>query len=77
VPEVIAVRGDHLVLFRSRVEFDEGTATESLVVVADDADMRLRHAVMFDPDDRDDRDRSLAELDRLHTELDADADAHR
>ena len=34
VPEIIAVRGERLVLFRSRVAFTNDTATVSLVVSA-------------------------------------------
>lgn len=67
VAEVIAVRGDRLVLFRSRIEFEDETRTESLVVLEYDDQMRAKRGTMFDADDRD---AALAELDRRHTEID-------
>ena len=67
VSEVIAVRGERLVLFRSRIAFDDGRSTESLVVLGHDDQMRAEFATMFDPDDHD---AALAELDGRHAEVD-------
>ena len=63
VAEVIAVRGQRLVLFRSRIEFDDERSTESLVVLEYDGRMRAKLATMFDADDRE---AALLELDRRH-----------
>ena len=67
VAEVIAVRGDRLVLFRSRIDFDDETSTQSLVVLSFDDQMRAERGTMFDADDHRS---ALAELDRRHTEND-------
>ncbi len=66
VAEVLAVRGDRLVLFRSRIEYADGTATEMLIVNALAVDMRPQRSVMFDVDDLAG---AYAELDRLHAEI--------
>jgi hypothetical protein len=68
VAEVLAVRGERLVLLRARVEYEDGSATGMLIVCGLSADMRVRHAVMFDIDDLD---AAFAELDRLHEEIGA------
>lgn len=68
VAEVLAVRGDRLVLFRSHVGYEDGSAIEQLIVYGLSADMRVRHAVMFDVDNLD---AAFAELDRLHAEIGA------
>lgn len=72
VAEVLAVRGERLVLFRARDEYDDGTATEMLIVNALAADMRTQRSVMFDVDDVEG---ALTELDRLDPDRDAE-DAH-
>jgi hypothetical protein len=71
VAEVLAVRGERLVLFRSRIEFSDSTGTEMLVVSEFADDMRSRRSVMFDADNLDD---ALAELERLHTGIEADTE---
>jgi hypothetical protein len=68
VAEVIAVRGERLVLFRSRIEYADGTATEMLIVNALADDMRPQRSVMFDVDDLEG---AFVELDRLHAEIEA------
>lgn len=65
--EVIAVRGDHLVLFRSHVEFADGTSTEYLSVDEYDQQMRTKRITIFDVDDDV---TALGELDRLHAPVD-------
>lgn len=66
VAEVVAVRGERLVLFLARVEYEQGPSTEMLIVYGLSVDMRAQHSVMFDTDDVD---AALAELDRLHAEI--------
>lgn len=68
VAEVQAVRGDRLVLFRGRVEFGGGQATESLILVVFSSEMKVARAVLFDLDDLDG---ALVELERLHAEIEA------
>lgn len=69
VAEVLAVRGERLVLFRGRIEYIDGTATEMLIVNALAVEMRPLRSVMFDVDDLES---ALAELDRLHAEFEAE-----
>jgi hypothetical protein len=67
--EVVAVRGDRLVLARLHVGYRDGDATGVLSVTQfDEAVEKTQRAVRFDPDDLD---AALAELDKLHTELEA------
>jgi hypothetical protein len=68
VAEVLAVRGERLVLFRARVEYVDGSETEILIVYGLSADMRGQRAVMFDVENLD---AAFAELDRLHAEIGA------
>ena len=67
VAEVIDVRGDHLVLFRARVEFSDGTATEFLSIDEYDEQMRTKRVISFDADDHAG---ALDELDRLDALID-------
>ena len=69
VAEVHAVRGERLVLFRGRAEFAEGQATESLVLVMFSSEMKVARTVLFDLDDLDS---ALAELERMHAEIETD-----
>jgi hypothetical protein len=66
VAEVIAVRGDRLVLFRTRVEFSDGSATEFLSLDEYDHQMRTKRIISFDVDDRS---AALDELERLHARV--------
>jgi hypothetical protein len=63
VAEVVAIRGELAVLYRARVAYIDGSATELLIVLEIDADAHMRRAVMFDVDDLAG---ALAELDRLN-----------
>ena len=62
VAEVLAVRGERLALYLARVEYEQGPATEMLIVFALSGDMKAQRSVMFDADDVG---AALAELDRL------------
>jgi hypothetical protein len=66
---VLAVRGDRSVLYRPRVGYDDGSATEMLIALAFDSDMRPRRSVIFDSDEQD---AARAELDRLHADVEAE-----
>ena len=66
--EVLAVRGDHLVLTRMLDRHSDGSTREFLAVGHFAGDpVQARRAVMFDPDDLD---LAMEELDRLHAEID-------
>jgi hypothetical protein len=67
VPRIIAVRGERLALITSNTSFTDGTEIETLAVALFDTEMRLLRFVEFDNDDEES---ALAELDRLHAELD-------
>jgi hypothetical protein len=65
--EMLAVRGDHLVLTRIVDRYGDGSTREFLGIEYFAGDpLQSRLAVMFDPDDLD---AALTELDRLHAEL--------
>lgn len=67
--EVVAVRGDRLVLARFRVGYREGFETGVLSVTQfDEAVEKQQKMVRFDLDDLD---AALAELDRLHAEVES------
>ncbi len=67
--EVLAVRGDHLMLARIVDRYGDGSVREFLGVSYFAGDpLQERLAVMFDPDDLD---AATAELDRLHAEIEA------
>ena len=65
----MAVRGDRLTLFRSRVGFEDDRSPEFLVGFSYSSDMKAARATMFDLDDRD---AALAELDLLDAEIAAE-----
>ena len=69
VPEVVAVRGERLAAVRIAVVFEGGVARmDSIGVVRFDPTVtRLERIVQFDEDDVS---AAVAELDRLHAEVD-------
>ena len=68
--EVLAVRGDRLVLTRILDRYRNGSVREFLGVGDFGGDpVQLRRTVLFGPDDVD---AATAELDRLHAEIEAD-----
>lgn len=64
VDEVVAVRGDRLLLARTRIDFPErGHAIVALQVFQyDDTCQRCQRSIMFDPDALDEAERALDEL---------------
>lgn len=71
VDEVVAVRGERLVLYRVCIEYPDALAHRMLAISQFDARIDLvERFVTFDPDDVD---AAIHELDRLMAGLDADA----
>jgi len=68
--EVVAVRGDRLVLTRMTVRYRDGSLREFLAIADIDGEpARLQRAVLFDCDHFDD---AIAELDRLDAGIKAE-----
>ena len=66
--QVIAVRGERLVLFRARATYPDGREVESLGLAQfDELVQRLQRSMQFDPDDVD---AALSELDSMCLALD-------
>jgi hypothetical protein len=67
--EILAVRGDRIAACRVSVDSPNGWTTESIQVLELDASLSLvRRMRDFD---RDDVDAAIVELDRLHSQADA------
>jgi hypothetical protein len=70
-PQAIAVRGQRCAAITARIDYGNDTYTEYLhCIVLDPGLQRLQRIVSFDPDSLDDRDAAIAELDRMHAEID-------
>lgn len=69
--QVLAVRGQRCAVITARIDYGEDAFSEYLhCIVLDPELQRLRRIVSFDSDRPDDRDAAIAELDRLHAEID-------
>lgn len=67
--EVVAVRGDRLVLARMCIGYRDGDGTGVLSITQfDETVEKTQSAVRFDLDDLD---AALAEIDKLHAEIEA------
>ena len=69
--QVLAVRGQRCAVITARIDYAEDAFSEYLHCIVLDPDLqRLQRIVSFDSDRPDDRDAAIAELDRLHAEID-------
>ena len=73
IPEVIAVRGEWSAAYRVRVVYgvSDMFIDDINVVRFEPVGGRFRRTVLFDPDDRD---AAIAELDRMHADIDDEPD---
>ena len=69
-PQVLAVQGQRCAVITARIDYGEDAFSEYLhCIVLDPELQRLQRIVSFDSDRPDDRDAAIAELDRMHAEL--------
>jgi hypothetical protein len=70
-PPVLAVRGQRCAAITARIDYGDDAFTEYLhCIVLDPALQRLQWIVSFNADRPDDGHAAIAELDRLHAEID-------
>ena len=69
--QVLAVRGQRCAVITARIDYGDDAFSEYLHCIVLDAELqRLQRIVSFDSDRPDDRAAAIAELDRLHAEID-------
>ena len=74
-PQVLAVRGQRCAVITARIDYGEDAFSEYLhCIVLDPELQRLQRIVSFDPERPGERDAAIAELERLHGEIDDDVD---